>query len=302
MNSDTLVIMAAGLGSRFGGLKQIEPIDDDGNFILHYSAYDAYKAGFKKIVFVIKEESLELFKEKVGKKLEKFIDVEYAFQKMDNIPVDFDYSARVAPWGTAHAIYCAKDYVKGSFAFINADDFYGKESFKLAFNGLKHADETEEATCIAFPFKNSVWGSEKVKRAVLEEQNGYIVNLIESSIEAFSDYAEATPLDTSIEPFKIKLEQLVSMNMFSLPHKAFDIIYRDMVEYFKQDRDTILKGEILIPIVLRNAIASGELKLIKDGTNEEWMGMTYKEDLEKIKNKIREYKAQGIYPEHLFEE
>ena len=302
MNSNTLVILAAGMGSRFGGLKQIEPIDDDGNFILHYSAYDAYRAGFKKIVFVIKEEALDLFKEKVGSKIEKFMDVKYAFQKMDNIPCDFDYSNRVAPWGTAHAIYCAKDYVDGSFTFINADDFYGKESFKLAFKGLKHADATEEATCIAYPFKNSVWGNEKVKRAVLEEQNGYIVNLIESSIEVFSDYVEATPLDSSIEPFKIKLEQLVSMNMFSLPHKAFDIIYKDMVDYFNQDKDNILKGEIMIPLVLKKAITNGELKLIKDGTNEEWMGMTYREDLDKIKNKIRQYKEDGLYPEHLFEE
>ena len=128
--------MAAGMGARFGGLKQIEPIDNDGNFILHYSAYDAYRAGFNKIVFIIKEDVLDLFKEKVGKKLESFIDVEYAFQKTDNIPVVFDYSTRVAPWGTAHAIYCAKDYVDGSFAVINSDDFYGRDSFKLAFECL----------------------------------------------------------------------------------------------------------------------------------------------------------------------
>lgn len=302
MKSNTLVIMAAGMGSRFGGLKQIEPIDDDGNFILHYSAYDAYKAGFRKIVFVIKEENLELFKEKVSKKLEKFIDVEYAFQKKDDIPVSDDFEERVKPWGTAHAIYCTKNYVDGSFAVINADDFYGSGAYKMAHDRLNDADEMDEGTCIAYPFMNTIWGSEKVKRAVIKESNGYISDLIESSIEARENTAYATPLDTSIAPFDIPLDQPVSMNMFVLPHKIYDVIYEEMVEFFSKDRETILKGEILIPNVLKRAIEEKVINMKAPSTQDVWMGMTYREDLDKIKDKIKEYKEKGIYPEHIFVE
>lgn len=302
MESKTLVIMAAGMGSRFGGLKQIEPIDEDGNFILHYSAYDAYCAGFNKIVFIIKEEALELFKEKVGKKLEKFINVEYAFQKKDNIPVSDSFDKRVSPWGTAHAIYCAKDFVDGSFAVINSDDFYGRESFKLAFEGLERAESMGEATCVSYAYKNSLWGKETVKRAILDEKDGYINDLIESSIEPKDNEAIATPLNASKRAFSISLDCPVSMNMFSLPYKIFDLIYDEMIDFFNKDRETILNGEIFIPEVLKKAIKSGTMKLKSVKTTDSWMGMTYREDLDKIKARIREYKEEGIYPSHLFEE
>ena len=301
MESDTLVIMAAGMGSRFGGLKQIEPIDDDGNYILHYSAYDAYRAGFKKIVFVIKEENLTLFKENVGKKIEKYIAVEYVFQKKSDIPVKDSYQERIAPWGTAHAIYCTRNSVKGSFVIINSDDFYGRESFSLAHSELK-INDIDEASCISYQYINCVWDNEKVKRAVLVEKNGYVEDLIESSIEVQNDKIFATPLDVTKPTFAIKPDQLVSMNMFVLPHKIYSLLSDEIVEFFKQDRETILKGEILLPDVIKKAIKNNDIKVKAVGSTEKWMGMTYKEDLDKIKARIKEYKRKGIYPEHLFEE
>ena len=229
MNDLTLVVMAAGMGSRFGGLKQITPIDEDGNFIIDYSVFDAKRAGFSKVVFVIKEEHLADFENTIGKRLKNQIEVEYAFQKLEEIPRQVDLSNRVKPWGTVQAVLCAKPYVNGAFAVINADDFYGYDSFVQASDFLRSHQGVGEYACIAYPFNVTKSEVGSVKRGVLDIKENHVTSIIESSIEALDNKrALASPLDGS-KPFEMDINAYVSMNMFAFQHDMFD----RLEEFFK---------------------------------------------------------------------
>ena len=212
-----LVIMAAGMGSRFGGLKQMEPMDDYNNFLLDYSIYDAKRAGFDSVVFIIKKDFYEDFRNTIGQRAEKIIKVEYAFQDLNDLPEGFKCpEGREKPWGTAHAIYAARDLIKEDFIVINGDDFYGKETYEVAYNYLKSLpkDSKGRYAIVAFEAKNTMTENGAVKRGVAFEDNkGDLAKLIESSIYRKGDMIACEPLDGS-KPFEVKPSQLVSMNLF----------------------------------------------------------------------------------------
>ena len=300
MNNLTLVVMAAGMGSRFGGLKQITPVDLDGNFIIDYSVYDAKKAGFSKVVFVIKEEHLQDFESTIGKRIRNQIEVDYAFQKLEDIPRKINLDNRVKPWGTVQAVLCARPYVEGSFAVINADDFYGYDAFAQAAEFLKTHQQEGEYASIAYPFDVTKSDVGAVKRGVLEIQNGKVTSIIESSIEVLDDQrALATPLDGS-QSFEINIDAPVSMNMFAFQKDMFQKLDDYFQAFFEQDEQTILSSEALLPECIQKNIENHQIELYVSSTTGQWLGMTYKEDLEIVKQKIEELKNQGEYPKHLW--
>ena len=294
-----LVVLAAGMGSRFGGLKQIEPIDDDKNFIIDYSIYDAIKAGFDRVIFIIKEENLDVFKSTIGNRLEKIIDVEYVFQKMEDIPVGTVIpTSRKKPWGTAHAIYAIRNIVSEKFAIINADDFYGYESFAIVASFL-NANKDDEFVNIGYRVKNTLSDKGAVKRGILHaNEDGIVERLVESSIERREDgNIYATPLNKNSWR-EISEETLVSMNMFGFTNKLMIRLANDSLKFFKQEN--LDSAEFLIPEVVDNMVRDCEIELKVLPTPSKWYGITYKEDLDEFKEAIEKMKKDGIYPKHLY--
>ena len=293
----TLVIMAAGMGSRFGGLKQIEPVGPHGEIIIDYSIYDAIKAGFTKVVFIIKEENYELFKNIIGDKIAKKIQVEYVFQKMDNI---YDITGvkieRVKPFGTAHAILCCKDIVKENFAIINADDFYGYESFERIASFLKNT--TNNYGLVGYKIKNTITSSGAVKRGVCEEKDGKLTSIIESSIELNNGKYIASPLSGST-PFEINENQLVSMNMIGFTPKIFEYLESRLKSFVDENKDNLDKCEYLIPEVICEQIKNHEIEVEVIDTPSVWYGITYKEDKQLVVDALKELTLNGTYPEKL---
>lgn len=292
-----LVVLAAGMGSRFGGLKQIQPIDEDKNFIIDYSIYDAVNAGFDKVIFIIKEENLEDFKSTIGNRLAKIVKVEYAFQKIDNVPAGTKIpEGRVKPWGTAQAIYCAKDLVSDRFAIINADDFYGKESFNILAEFLKN-NKDDEFVNIGYFVKNTISEKGAVKRGVLNARCGKVKNLTESHVEIKDGKIMAAPLGTD-DWREIAPNTPVSMNMFGFTKKLIDRLEKEMVKFFAQDN--FEKAEFLIPAVVNDMIVDKEVKVSLKPTPEKWYGITYKEDLDEFVAAIENMRKNGTYPLHLY--
>ncbi len=298
MNDLTLVVMAAGMGSRFGGLKQITPVDDDGNFIIDYSVFDARKAGFKRVVFVIKEENLSIFEETIGKRLKDKIEVCYAFQKMDDIPKHMDIKGRIKPWGTVQAILAAKEYVPSSFVVINADDYYGSDAYLVARNFLQNVHEAFTYACIAYKCGNPSEGS--VKRGVLSLDGEQIKAIIESKIEKTNDGLLATPLKGG-NSFFISCDTLVSMNIFAFQHDVFTILEKYWNDYFLQSDEDILNGEALLPECLEEYLKLCKITILNRPSSCEWIGMTYKSDLDVVKKELQKLKDRGVYQKHLWD-
>ncbi len=294
----TLVIMAAGMGSRFGGLKQIEPVGPNGEFIIDYSIYDAVRAGFNKVVFIIKEENFDIFKETIGKRVEKQIKVEYAFQRQTDIPAGYDPGDRTKPWGTSHAILSAKNNVKGDFIVLNADDFYGRDSFAKAAEFFKE-DHPGEYAIIGYQIKNTLTENGSVKRGVCKAENGYLTSLIESSVENKDGHIIASPLDGR-DPFEIDPDDPVSMNMFCFRDDIFKYLEDHLVEFFEKNKADLSKCEYLIPDTVFNMMSEGLIKVPVIPTTAKWQGITYKEDKERLVNDIQELINQGEYPQSLW--
>lgn len=293
-----LVVMAAGMGSRFGGLKQIQPIDNDENFIIDYSVYDAIKAGFDRVIFIIKEENYEIFKSTIGNRLEKIIDVQYAFQKLEDVPAGTRIpESRVKPWGTAHAINAVRGMVADRFAIINADDFYGYESYEIVADFLRNNSDKEFAN-IGYYVGNTLSDKGSVKRGILNTKDGYVESLVESKIERRSDgKMYATPLDED-NWHEVGEETLASMNMFGFTGNLMERLERESKVFFAGDN--LEKAEFLIPDVVDRMVRDGEVKLAVKPTPAKWYGITYKEDLEDFKKAVEMMKKAGKYPEHLY--
>ena len=296
----TLVVMAAGMGSRFGGLKQTTPIDADGNFIMDYSIYDAILAGFTKVVFVIREEHLELFKESIGKRLEGKISVSYALQKLEDIPRKMDISGREKPWGTGQAILSAKPYVSGSFIVLNADDFYGRNAYFVAAKFLREVKRPYLYANISYAYGVTKSLEGAVKRGVLSLDGDLVKSIVESSVDAKDGRIIATPLSGE-ESFAIEENHPVSMNFFAFQYDVFALLEEYLDDYFKQEEEIILKEEVLLPECLKLNISRGKITVVNQPSDSMWLGMTYRSDLPFVEEKIASLKKSGVYKNHLWE-
>lgn len=295
----TLVIMAAGMGSRFGGLKQIEPVGPNGEFIIDYSIYDAIKAGFTKVVFIIKEENFEIFKETIGKRVEGKIDVEYVFQDIKNVPEGVQLpNDRVKPLGTGHAILSCKGVVNEPFAIINSDDFYGRDAYIKASNFLK--EDTCDYAMIGYLIGNTLTENGAVKRGYCEAKNGYLTNIIESSVYKENGKIKVEPLDGR-ESFSAKADDLVSMNMFCFRPDMIEYLDKHFIDFFNKNKADLSKCEYLIPDVVFERMANENLKVRVIDTKETWKGVTYKEDKEELVSYINSLIESNKYPSNLYD-
>ena len=299
----TLVILAAGMGSRFGGLKQIEPMGPNGEFIIDYSVYDAIKAGFNKIVFLIKRENYDLFKETIGARVEPYIKTEYAFQELNNLPLGYTLpSDRVKPLGTAHAVLCCREKVHENFAMINSDDFYGRDAFIKAYEYLSKVDESSsEYGMVGYKVANTLTENGSVKRGVCNvDSNGYLTNLTESKVERVNNEIIASPLDGS-KAFTVKDDDTVSMNFLLFTPSIFNYIEGGFPEFFENNKDNLLTAEYLIPDVLSNLIKNNKASTKVIPTSANWYGVTYKEDTPGVKKAIQNLVDNHEYNDNLWD-
>lgn len=298
-----LVILAAGMGSRFGGLKQIEPMDEAGNFLLDYSVYDAKRAGFDSVVFIIKKEFYDVFRNSIGKRVEKLIKVDYAFQDINDLPEPFKCpEGREKPWGTAHAIYAARDLIKEDFIIINGDDFYGKDTYQVAFNYLKSLPKGSEGKYanVAFKVCNTMTENGSVKRAVCyDDGKGNLTKLIESNIQRNEKgEIECTALETG-DKFIVGENQAVSMNLFVF-NKDLIKHLGEMFPLWLKEHGSELKSEFLIPTVVDELVQEGKATLKLLSTDSVWFGVTYKEDKPGVVKALKALVDKGEYKEGLY--
>ena len=303
MNKDvTLVILAAGMGSRFGGLKQIEPMGPNGEFIIDYSIYDAIKAGFNKIVFLIKKENYDLFKETIGKRIEQHVKVEYVFQEVNNLPEGYSIPEdRVKPLGTAHAILCCNKVVNEVFAIINADDFYGRDAFVKAHDYLKNVDiNSTNYGMIGYKVSNTLTENGSVKRGVCKvDDNNYLKSIIESKVEKKGNNIVAEPLDGRGE-FIVDNDTTVSMNFLLFTPTIFNYISNGFSNFFDKNKDNLLNCEYLIPDVLENLIENNIASTKIINTDASWYGVTYREDTPSVKKAIADLIDKREYDYNLW--
>ena len=301
----TLIIMAAGMGSRYGGLKQLDPLGPGGEFLLDYSIYDAIKAGFTKVVFVIKKENLELFRETVGERIEKAIKVEYAFQTIEDIPENGTIpEGRVKPWGTAHAVYCCRKYVDEPFAVINSDDFYGAEAFKCLADYLGKTqanDNIHRYSMAAYMLKNTLTENGSVSRGVCLDKDGNLTSITEhTKIERLSDGRLInTDENGKIEELDENLH--VSMNCWGFTPEFFGTLEKGLKDFFEIDKgEKLNKAEYYLLTAVQDEIDAGTATVKLLETDAKWFGVTYKEDRPKVVEAIRKLIADGVYPEKLW--
>ena len=296
-----LVVMAAGMGSRFGKLKQIEPVDEHGNFIIDYSVFDAIRCGFNRVIFVIKPEIFKIFKNTIGKRIESKIETAYAFQTFDNVPKEiFIPTERSKPLGTGHAVLCAKNYISGPFAVINADDFYGQESFFQIANFLKMNSQPNTCALVGYKAINTFCQNKSVKRGICNSKNGVLQNIVESIIESKKCGLVAKAIDgTDESDYVLPPDSVVSMNMFGF-HVSFMSDLELMFYRFLKSNRNLSMCEFFLPTAVSNLIKENKLKTLVLSTSSKWLGMTYKEDLEHIKTELSLLTQSEIYPKKLW--
>ncbi len=302
MADTTLVIMAAGMGSRYGGIKQLEPVGPSGEIIMDYSIYDAMKAGFNKVVFIIRRDLEKDFREIIGNRIEKLIKVEYVFQELDALPEGFHKpEERTKPWGTGQAVLCCKDIVGEPFAVINADDYYGKEAFRIVYQFLNDQSYHENQYCMAgFILGNTLSENGAVTRGVSKanEQNR-LVDIVETSgIVPAGDHANAKNADG--EDITIDLDSIVSMNMWGFKPSLFVSLETGFTDFLSNLSDKELKKEYLLPTKVGELVKENKAEVIVLKTSDRWFGVTYKEDKEAVVKSIRGLIDKGEYPVKLF--
>ncbi len=300
-----LVILAAGMGSRFGGPKQVEPVNKSGDIIPGFSVYDAIEAGFDSVTFVIKEEHQEIF-EQISQKFKDKIDVKFAFQDTKKfVPEKYADCGREKPWGTAHALLCAKDAVSSDFAMINADDFYGRDTFVKAAEFLKDNHNENTYGMVAFETQNTLSENGAVKRGVVEVKEGKLSSIVESNVEDVNGVIIAKPLDKKDGPSKIiSPETLVSMNVFCFSKSFLGKLEQGFHEFLEESHNygNIAKDEYLIPKLVNDYAKGGIANVEVLRSTAKWLGMTYKEDKQGVVDGIQSLVDEGVYPESLWEE
>jgi len=294
----TLVILAAGLGSRYGGLKQIDPITEHGEFIIDYSIYDAIEAGFDRVIFLVKKENLELFKETIANRIAPFVKIEFAFQSLDMLPDGYTVpEGREKPWGTAHAVLCCKEAVgNDNFAVINADDFYGREAY-IEMAKVLSGDRTSRYCMAGYILDNTLTDNGSVARGVCSSENGKLVS-IEEHTKIYREGKKAF-CSCNGEPHEIPIDSLVSMNFFGFAPDVFDVFEKGFRAFLDANKGA-LKAEYFIPLALSGAMAAGECTVDVFPTEAKWFGVTYAADKPNVVQKIKEMTENGIYPDGLW--
>lgn len=301
MTKISLVIMAAGIGSRFGGgIKQLEPVGPNGKIIMDYSIYDAIKSGFNKIIFIIRKDIEKDFKEVIGNRIEKIckklnVEVHYVYQELENIPSDFKVpKERKKPWGTGHAVLACKDIIDEPFAVINADDYYGKNSFKNMYEFL--SKNNNKFCMVGFKLKNTLSDNGGVTRGICQvDKNDYLTEIIETS--------DITKIGEKVfaEENEIDINSNVSMNMWGLTPEFINTLEQGFIEFLEKEVNNI-KSEYLLPIFIGELLKENRIKVKVLETKDKWFGVTYKEDKELVKNSFKGLIERGEYRENLFED
>ncbi len=304
MSKPTLVVMAAGMGSRYGGLKQIDPIDSYGNVIIDFSIYDALKAGFKKIVFVIKHQIEADFKACIGDRISKVVDVEYVYQELDKIPEGFEIpEGRVKPWGTAHAILCCKDVIDGPFAVINSDDYYGPTAYKVLYDHLMNENKDDKfgIALVGYKLSNTLTDKGSVARGICVVEDGKLQKIDErTQIEMNGADAKFTE-DGGKTYTALSGDSIASMNMWGYNKEFIDELEKRFPEFLSTTvKENPLKSEFFLPIVVDNMLKDGIASVDVLTTPDKWYGVTYAEDKPQVTAGIQSLKDKGLYPEKLW--
>lgn len=307
MKNPVLVVMAAGMGSRYGGLKQIDPVDPQGHIIMDFSIFDAVRAGFKKVVFIIKKENEADFRNAIGDRLSKQVEVAYVFQDLHNLPEGYEVpDGRVKPWGTGHAVLSCMDVIDGPFAVINADDYYGRHAFQMAYDFLSSCDEEETVyhyMMVGYQLENTLTENGHVARGVcVTDEEGNLVKINERThIEKRGDGAAYTEDDgnTWVE---LPKGSIVSMNMWGFSSS----ILTELKERFRAFLDENLKVnpekcEYFLPFVVDELLREGKATVQVLKSMDKWYGVTYKEDKPVVVDAIQRMKDEGLYPQNLWE-
>jgi dTDP-glucose pyrophosphorylase len=302
MAETTLVIMAAGMGSRFGGIKQLEPVGPSGEIIMDYSIYDAIEAGFNKVVFIIRKDLENDFKEVIGNRIEKIIKVEYVYQELEALPQGFSKpDGRTKPWGTGQAVLCCKEVVKGPFAVINADDYYGKEAFKIVYQFLNNNSFGKNQFCMAgFILGNTLSENGAVTRGVCKANSAGMLMDIEETSGIIPEGDHAVAKNNEGKEITIDLNSIVSMNMWGFKPELFESLEKGFVKFLSQTSENEQKREYLLPSEVGELIKAGEVEVYVLKTSDRWFGVTYKEDKASVVNSIKALVAKGDYPVKLF--
>ena len=305
-NKPALIIMAAGMGSRFGGLKQVTPLGPSGEMIIDYSIHDAIEAGFERVVFVIKHEIEEVFKEMVGKRIEEKIKVDYVFQELNVLPEGYSIpDGRKKPYGTGHAVWCCRNVVKGPFMVINADDYYGKKCFKLVYDFItKKSDDVKKHIVMAgYILENTLTENGSVSRGVCEiDKDGKIVSLTErTQIELHNGKAEYTE-DGGQSWVAIPAGSYVSMNCWGFPEGVFDFFEKEFFKFLDTNlKDNPIKAEFYLPFTANAMQSEGLADITVLPTDDKWYGVTYSEDKQMVMNALKAKADNGVYHQNLWE-
>ena len=306
MNKPVLVIMAAGMGSRYGGLKQIDPVDEQGHIIIDFSIFDAIRAGFEKVVFIIKKANEKDFMEAIGNRIAKQIQVEYVFQELDHIPQKYEVPQdRQKPWGTGHAILCCKDVVKEPFAVINADDDYGPKAFQMIYDYLStHEDDSRyRYTMVGYILENTLTENGHVARGVCTvSPDGYLQEIHErTQIEKHGEDSEYTE-DGGKTWVKLPKGSTVSMNMWGFTPSIFPELEKGFDAFLEEALEkNPLKGEFFLPSMIEQLLQENKATVSVLKSQDRWYGVTYREDKPVVMEAIKRLKKEGLYPENLYD-
>lgn len=301
MKNPTLVILAAGMGSRFGGLKQIEPVDPGGHLIIDFSLFDAWRAGFRNVVFIITHEMEQELRKRIGDRMERFFHVSYAYQELDRLPEGVSVPAeRTKPWGTGHALACCRGVINGPFAVINADDFYGRTAFTEIFDFLaKQTDESKYAM-VGYLLKNTVTEFGSVARGVCQTENGLLTGITERT-KIFKKGADAEYTEDGNHFITLPGDTVVSMNLWGFSAKILDELWFRMGAFLREAIKTDpLKCEYFLPFVVNEQLSDKSASVQVLPCEEIWYGVTYREDLDSVKQAVAKMKDDGVYTEELW--
>ena len=298
----TLVIMAAGMGSRFGGLKQMTPVDEEGHFIIDFSLYDAYQAGFRRVAFIIKREIEQTFRETIGARMEKWFHVDYVYQELDRLPEGFAVpEGRRKPWGTAHAVACCRGVVEGPFAVINSDDFYGRGAYEEIYRFLTENETPHHYAMLGYQLRNTVTEFGSVARGVCHVQDGMLLDITERT-KIFKRGQDAAYTEDGETFVPLSGDTQVSMNFWGFTPEILDEIWDAFPAFLAENLPVNPeKCEFYLPTFVGSRLAEGKVRVRVLPCMETWHGVTYKEDLDSVKSAIGQLKREGKYPARLWE-